>query len=397
MKFRPAGSPVGLRRRRRYSLSSPGGRLLVAGCCLIASAIFYLFRYQSARHISDVRDEQQQPVIIDDDDDDDYEEQPISTWTPPPNEVKKPPKLAMLLSFPNSGTSYTLKLVKTATGYFTGNTYIKELYQKRDPIYPDTEKGPYWQDETQAVRQTMRRPPEYVLVKSHCAGYCSTCSPVEQQTSEKAFRNGCVKTFDLKDQVARFDIDKVSKIVHMVRNPFDNIVARYHLDMHLRQKYNETSEYDTNTPEGFVQSCAAFVDSWWNEDGRSEGLQLLPDKVQEAFEIWQAAKVPCFSDFYRYAIWHNHAFELRTQLELPQLILHYDSWGTDWESSKWKLLTFLEYSNNIVKDPLLQTIPFISSGKSYSNYYTDEQRSAIQKGLKLIASRETWEILQDYF
>jgi hypothetical protein len=381
--------PTQLRRRRRYSITSPAGMAVIA-CFFTAASIYFSMKLKQPTTI-------EPPAAGEEDDEDDDDDKITSTWTPPPDEVHKPPKLAMLLSFPNSGTSYTLKLVKTATGYFTGNTYIKELYEKRDLIFPESGKGPFWQDETKDVRQTMRRPPEYVLVKSHCAGYCSTCSPIDTMTSEREFSNGCTKTFDVHDEVARFDVEKISKIVHMVRNPMDNVVARYHLDMHMRAKYDKVSEYDDNTSEGFIKSCATFVDAWWkNDENREEAISLLPQPAQDALTLWHDAHVPCFSDFYRYVEWHNHAFELRNQLKVPQMVLHYESWGTDWESSKWRLLTFLEY-DKIVKDPILETIPFVSSGKSYAHFYTDKQREALLKGFKLLASRETWEVIQDYF
>jgi hypothetical protein len=94
----------------------------------------------------------------------------------------KPPSLqiAWLMSFPNSGTSYTSKLIRhvtltrTATNY--GNEERKAVGVSR-AVFADQPTGPFWQDTHIHPEYTL--PQDYALTKTHCGGRCELCPPAK--------------------------------------------------------------------------------------------------------------------------------------------------------------------------------------------------------------------------
>lgn len=56
--------------------------------------------------------------------------------------------IAWLMSFPNSGTSFTSRLVRDATQTYSGSNYADEtptgLKEIREAVYDDSPQGPFW-------------------------------------------------------------------------------------------------------------------------------------------------------------------------------------------------------------------------------------------------------------
>jgi hypothetical protein len=86
---------------------------------------------------------------------------------------KSRPKMVWLMSFPNSGTSYTMTMVSRASNRSIATNYGREVTVPptlNTPLYPDQDwsyQGPYY-------NPNPRRPlpDDYILVKTHCGGKC---------------------------------------------------------------------------------------------------------------------------------------------------------------------------------------------------------------------------------
>lgn len=76
--------------------------------------------------------------------------------------------VAFLMSFPNSGTSYTSRLVRTVTGHNTASNYGLETPGedgKSVPVFEFSPEGPFWSQPTDA---RITRPTRgYLLTKTH--------------------------------------------------------------------------------------------------------------------------------------------------------------------------------------------------------------------------------------
>ena len=160
------------------------------------------------------------------------------------------PQIAWLMSFPNSGTSYTSKLVRTITNSSTASNYgasTRDEYGCSRPIsdaYAET--GPFWQSNTYS--QLGGQNGEYLLTKTHCGGYCNGCGPSQYFETSATFQEGCLtgkrsnrcrrnvngeRIINSKAKtsydVVQYNASLVRKAVHVIRNPFDNVVSRFHL------------------------------------------------------------------------------------------------------------------------------------------------------------------------
>ena len=89
---------------------------------------------------------------------------------------KDPPGIAWLLSYPNSGTSYTLQIVKESSDFAIATNYgteaNKHLLEKSIPIHKNYVNGPFRTND-----RNRKAPKNYVLTKTHCGGRCVRCSP----------------------------------------------------------------------------------------------------------------------------------------------------------------------------------------------------------------------------
>lgn len=77
------------------------------------------------------------------------------------------PKIAWLMSFPNSGTSFTSKMIRHASEMSTASNYGEEnrdLHGNSVPVYPNVTHGPFWIDPHSM--DSTERPSNYVLTKT---------------------------------------------------------------------------------------------------------------------------------------------------------------------------------------------------------------------------------------
>lgn len=90
------------------------------------------------------------------------------------------PDIAWLMSFPNSGTSYTMRLVQAVSNTTAATNYAEECKQDDSgqvaTLY-DSPSGPYLRQ--QVFSGGMPLPKRYILTKTHCGGRCVHCIPGE--------------------------------------------------------------------------------------------------------------------------------------------------------------------------------------------------------------------------
>lgn len=127
------------------------------------------------------------------------------------------PQIAWLMSFPNSGTSYTLHLVHGITNTSVGTNYEKEVKKDSSNIIAESVHsssnyyGPF------VLQPHFKLPPSYILTKTHCSGYCNDC-PIEKYVVDRyQFAQGCatnvltpssVNVLQQKDQIPQEEVDK---------------------------------------------------------------------------------------------------------------------------------------------------------------------------------------------
>jgi hypothetical protein len=102
---------------------------------------------------------------------------PVSHQVPEPQSLK----IAWLITFPNSGTSYTSKLIRHVSLTRTASNYgneSKDAVGLSRAVFTDQPGGPFWHG-AHAPHPGYTFPQNYVLTKTHCGGYCEWCPPTE--------------------------------------------------------------------------------------------------------------------------------------------------------------------------------------------------------------------------
>jgi hypothetical protein len=300
------------------------------------------------------------------------------------------PMIAWLMSFPNSGTSFTLHTVREASNTTTATNYALEGEIRNKPSVPvipgsGGEQGPWL--ELIPDRHTSV-PDRYILTKTHCKGFCSGryCGADKTIHTVRSFRTGCLsgtRAIETKRGLEKIDVtyssQLVGKAIHIFRHPLDNVVARFHLEYNVQRINPEISSLFTKDMVGFKR--------WCQLDDSNRGLlthRLIDERLRQRME-----EIPCFNEFYRYLQWHNLAFAVSHDMNLPTMILHYDEYSIDFEGTRDKVLNWLEL-------PRVANGVKFQDGKVYRNYYTREEKVAIRRFLQEFASVETWEQLKDY-
>jgi Sulfotransferase domain len=175
--------------------------------------------------------------------------------------------------------------------------------------------------------------------------------------------------------------DHLAKAVHLIRDPFDNVVSRFHLQRR-RQIPGREAKFE-KTREGFRSYCKSIDNA---HKANESSVVFLSDNLLEIM-----GAVPCHEDFFRYVEWHNLAFVTARDLELDTYVLHYDSYRTRYNETVNELLDFLKLTAH--KNG--QWVPFIEG--VYSNYFTYNEKRAVAEAFEIMSLSETWNHVRPYF
>ena len=295
------------------------------------------------------------------------------------------------------------------------------------PVYDRSETGPYWLhpprggsgggsgddyydydgDEDEDVRGrppsgtelgksgSFSIPPDSasVLTKTHCGGRCAHCPPRRYVETLSTFLGECLSGArkvpapgapgGYAKVFGSYDPNLVGRAVHVVRNPFDNAVSRFHHEQKQHKKQRDEKgrkwlERYPNDPQGFRRWCA-------DEDLAVDGTEFAYDGLEG-----RMGGIPCRSEMYRYARWHSLAIESARALDLPVLHVYYEDYRTDLSGTADAMLDFLGLER-------VGTLPSFDSRKDYSDYFTREERAAASDFMGRVAGREGRGLIERYF
>ena len=294
----------------------------------------------------------------------------------------------------NSGTSYTSLLVRQTTGTNSASNYGKENTGEDGtsvPVYPDHPDGPFYSN---PLSVSLTRPTSgFLLTKTHCGGRCNQCGPNSYVESSHTFSHRCFEgdriIKDANNQLVKVpgsyynnkDV-LVAKAVHLIRDPFDNVVSRFHLSYKEMVKKNETDwlEKYPKSREGFRSFC------------KDQSMRYRKDEQKSKFYSYvfdDAKDVPCHADFFRYVQWHNLAFITTAELGIPTMIIHYENYTFSFNQTKDMLLDFLDQEDKY--EP-----PLFVTGKTY-DYFEKEEKIAVARMFNKLAHKMTWETTKHFF
>ena len=329
-------------------------------------------------------------------------------------EVDLSPKIVWLSSYPNSGTSFTMTLVERASNLSTATNYGDEVTHKSHdsvPLYPNHQEGPFWKGTSEnalALKRVIRDLPyPYILTKTHCGGRCIKCPASEYLVNTtRQFIYGCQKSsYRKQNQMVTTEtgapMSAIKRMIHMIRNPFHNVVARFHLERkNMISKNSSLEELFPYNSTGFHNWCHYLDSTYGYEDE-----QLLPSTLYEQF--YRNLEIPCHAEFFKWTQWHNYVVQSAALLGLPEdrtqqpdsdeptipvHVVWYEDYATNFNRTFEGIMEFLQ-------------LPIAAEGEirsfrslpSYADHYSSAQAKAVQSLIQHVARPKTWELIQHYF
>ena len=208
------------------------------------------------------------------------------------------PKVCWLLSYPNSGTSFTMNMVGKASNTTVATNYGLECDLNGNgeniPVNSSSPHGPY------LLHPERSLPKHFILSKTHCGGRCNDCGPNQYLTTKESFMASCAKgarvsSFNLTKSDVTYDPKIAQRAIHLIRNPFNNIVSNFHLERHEKAKNGRTDwlQKYSNSIYGFRHWCR-YLDAKYAVEEASE-------RIFSPYTIELFHSIPCHKAFYAFA------------------------------------------------------------------------------------------------
>lgn len=289
------------------------------------------------------------------------------------------PKLVWLMSFPNSGTSYTLRTLEHLSNYSMGTNYGSEG-ERTQLIYEDLPQGPRCRGPSD--KWTRPLPPEFVLIKTHCTGYATNEGASALKRDRKEFIEGCATTRPNIPNIERgtYDPTLVHKAIHVIRNPFHNLISRFNCEHKIKEdSFADKYPKDAHGFHKFCQDLDADFDHQYSKE-------LFP------MNQWRhdVKHTRCHDDIISYVMWHNHAFETCRELHIPTMVVHYEDYEDDFNMTFANMLDFLHLEEK-------GSAPGFAARHDYQDYFTNEDLQSMKDLVKHLASNHTWKAIAHYF
>ena len=361
-----------------------------------------------------------------------------------------PQGIVWLVSFPNSGTTYTISIVQemthtsTATNYGgnerdTKNNSVSVFYRDSENNNHTTGSGPYYRSPEQLNQYPYRN--ANIITKTHCEQHingtlskfiasCATGSKYDNYTSIPTTYHSSYS--DDNDSHISFP-QHVSGIVYLVRNPYTNILGR--MNYQRNQWLRSSDPIDHQRAAFFPKNNRTGLYWWCQYKDRKKSVahtQLLEYQNGTFYEQY-LQPVPCYMEFYLYFRWHNMVNEMISHFQNSTVTSdshavmtiyyedydRYDSRTTIVEPLLYDMLHFTpdQIINATIPPFIVENYNSNSSGNLTHNSDTDNtshhihskdtnlidrmftqpQQMAIQRLAQEMTTPQTWSILQHYF
>jgi len=178
--------------------------------------------------------------------------------------------------------------------------------------------------------------------------------------------------------------DRVAKAIHLVRDPFDNVVSRFRFNRKIKSLSTKDENKNVTTSEEELRDKfrSACLDRESDFFLKGQGIirSFMPEFQQKV------KKIPCFIEFFKYANWHNSVFAMTKDMSLETLVFHYDAFNENMGES---LTTFLDLTQH-------GSAPIFHSGRNHRQYFTSDEVDVISNVLEQMSSTETWSEIKRY-
>jgi hypothetical protein len=293
---------------------------------------------------------------------------------------------------------------------------------------------PYWVlNPTSSV--TSSRSTSYILTETHCAGACeSPSTPEEYFQSIYSFEIAC-RTIFLKappdgmntslgvgmqnlQKLGAFDPSLVTRAIHLIRDPWSNIVSRFHAarrNIPITQGNGTTpglsSDYGNKTGEGESWldnhlDSAEGLHKWCREMGTQ-----LPLQFNDTFQYFPYTEevttlmqnVPCSLEILKYIQWHNNVEQwIAMYSESPSLVIYFEDLEVVQDRTRI-IQDMALFLNLTIKDKSTSKIgnmpvDFFMNRVWYGDqYFNQDERINMERLVRKLSFPRTMKLLERYF
>lgn len=174
----------------------------------------------------------------------------------------------------------------------------------------------------------------------------------------------------------------MKKAIHLIRNPYHNFVARFHLERKnaiAKGKDDWVRDHPSNAT-GFQLWCKEL-----DLDYSKQEYEIFEDEM-----VKKLRRTPCHGEVFKYTQWHNLAFQVTEKAAIDSLVVFYNDYETKFEETVETILDFLEL-------PMADSPRHFDPGHEYSEYYTEVDKKQIRRLVNELASPTTWNYVERYF
>ena len=303
-------------------------------------------------------------------------------------ETVDPRKIVWLMSYPESGTTYVMHVIHVVSQRATASNYGTVLIDERGNIVkPESDSLPVFSNYLgPSFSNYMPSPDKYVLTRTHSYGTCHNCppwkylGPASYVKHMKANIYGSV-VIGGQQQIMKYDISLVEKMLILVRDPIDNVAARF-MQKVQKEIDDGNAEYATLyaiNRFGFRQYCEDMnngpfrlkEENWYDKGGFGE----------------EASGIPCVSEFVKIFTFYNHARLVGLQYDLETKNVTIKDFAVDLDNTLNDVFNFLELPRvNPPPENLLKTGEGL-----FAHFYLPEELTKIAVLAKKMCFPTVWE------
>jgi hypothetical protein len=213
---------------------------------------------------------------------------------------------------------------------------------------------------------------------------------------EQACRTGNRRVNGVRQDKVTYTLDGklLAGAIHLVRNPFDNVVARLH---YSQKSWNSSSdESDQKKHDLFTRDKEGF-ELWCSYQDHISAKRQRKHGIFDS-ELWKELlePLPCHAEFYRYLHWHNMAFSVLEHYQYFSAnfriyTLFYENYTQHFTDVTNELLNFLQFEDKRAEPP--DFFP----GKTYPDYFEPEHVELVSRLAQAVLKPEAYALLQHYF
>jgi len=309
------------------------------------------------------------------------------------------PKIAWVLAYPCTGSDFVIDIIHKLTLKNTATNYghlveeasgilSRNVYDST-PLFLNRMNGPF------LFTKHLPLPVKtFIPTLSYCGGYCAHCYPGKYVMSRDIFITKCAsgtkftpsKYNDGENgygytKEVHYDGAMVKKAGVVVRNPIHVISTRfiYYSNVYAGE-LDWTQRYEQSR-SGFLTYCEESKVKFGDEESMH-----WPTGYREA-----GIEIPCYSEVYKIVQWHNLVCETIDYMKLPQKLIYYEDFFTNYEESARGLLQFYGMAHVV---PIPGTRP--DQVRLTQDLYTPAEIEKVLEYIRLMASDCTKNVLSRY-